>query len=135
RQAAEAWLAGARDGSVRNRSGDVYKPSAIRGYDAALRNRILPGLGALKLNDVSRRHLQDLADKMLAEGRDASTIRNAVMPVRAIFRRALNRGEVAVNPTAGLDLPAVRGRRDRIASPEEAAKLIAALVPPPYAEE
>src|SRR5689334_16217190 len=34
REAATAWLAGARDGSIRNRSGDVYKPSVIRGYDA-----------------------------------------------------------------------------------------------------
>src|SRR3954454_14355212 len=29
-QAAEAWLTGARTGQVRNRSGDSYKPSAIR---------------------------------------------------------------------------------------------------------
>jgi integrase len=32
-----------------------------------------------------------------------------------------------LNPTTGLTLPAVRGRRDRIASPTEAAALIAAL--------
>jgi integrase len=32
-----------------------------------------------------------------------------------------------INPTAGLTLPAVRGRRDRIASPTEAAALLAAL--------
>jgi integrase len=51
------------------------------------------------------------------------------MPLRAIFRRAVNRGEVAVNPTTGLELPAVRGRRDRIADPEEARELIAALPP------
>ncbi|MDP8943141.1 MAG: site-specific integrase [Actinomycetota bacterium] len=37
------------------------------------------------------------------------------------------RGELAVNPTTGLELPAVRGKRDRIASPEEAAALIAAV--------
>jgi len=49
------------------------------------------------------------------------------MPLRAIYRRAVDRGEVTVNPTMGLKLPAVRGRRDRIASPIEAAALIAAL--------
>ena len=48
------------------------------------------------------------------------------MPLRAIFRRAVARGEVALNPTTGLELPAVRGRRDRIASPNEAARLIEA---------
>src|SRR5439155_18641395 len=35
--------------------------------------------------------------------------------------------EVAINPTTGLELPAVRGGRDRIVSPVQAAALIAAL--------
>ncbi len=52
-QAAEAWLAGAHDGSIRNRSGDVYKPSAIRGYEQALRIRVLPALGKARLADLS----------------------------------------------------------------------------------
>jgi integrase len=56
-----------------------------------------------------------------------STVRNTLMPLRAIFRRALARGEIAVNPTTGLELPAVEGSRDRIASPLEAAALLAAL--------
>ncbi len=127
RQAADAWLAGAREGSVRTRSGDRYKPSAIRGYGAALRLRVLPDLGGARLSDVRRADLQDLADRMLAKGCDASTIRNTLMPVRAIYRRAVSRGEVSVNPTTGLELPAVRGRRDRIASPAEADELLAAL--------
>jgi integrase len=49
-----------------------------------------------------------------------------LLPPRAIYRRALSRGEVAVNPTAGLEMPAVRSR-DRVAAPAEAAQLIAAV--------
>src|SRR6266540_1457561 len=94
REAANAWLVGAKDGSVRTRSGDVYKPSALRGYEAALRDRILPALGAVKLSEIQRRDVQDLADRMLAESLDPSTIRNALMPLRVIFRRAVARGEV-----------------------------------------
>jgi integrase len=71
--------------------------------------------------------VQDIVDRMLADGHQPSTIRTKLMPLRAIFRRALARGEVAVNPVAGVELPAVRGRRERIASPVEAAALIAAL--------
>jgi len=127
REAAEAWLAGANDGTIRNRSGDVYKPSALRGYAQALRSRILPELGARRLSDVHRTDIQDLADRLLADCLDPSTIRNALLPARAIFRRAVSRGDVAVNPTTGLELPAVRGRRERIASPAEAAQLLAAL--------
>lgn len=64
---------------------------------------------------------------MMADGLGASTIRNALMPLRAIYRQALALDEVAVNPTAGVQLPAVRGKRERIAPPAEAVRLIDAL--------
>jgi integrase len=127
RHVANVWLEGAREGTIRTRSGDAYKPSAIRGYQAALNNRLLPALGAKKLADVRRADLQDFADSLLAAGLDPSTIRNSLMPLRAIYRRALARGDVGINPTAGLELPAVRGQRDRIASPEEAVRLLEGL--------
>jgi integrase len=127
REAWEAWLVGARDGTIRTRSGDRYKPSVTRSYEQSMKLRILDDFGAARLGDVGRTDLQDLADRLLAKGLDPSTVRNALMPLRALFRRALSRGDVAVNPTAGLELPAVRGRRERIATPAEAAALIAAL--------
>ncbi|MGH3024774.1 MAG: site-specific integrase, partial [Gaiellaceae bacterium] len=46
-----------------------------------------------------------------------------------IYRRAIEDGDLAVNPCERLRLPAARGRRERIASPTEAAVLIAALRP------
>jgi integrase len=126
RAAWEAWLAGAEEGTIRTRSGDPYKPSVIRSYRQVMELRVLDDLGAAKLGDVGRPDLQDFADH-LRGGLDASTVRNALMPLRAIYRRALSRGEVAVNPTSGLELPAVRGKRELIASPAEAAALIEAL--------
>jgi integrase len=51
------------------------------------------------------------------------------MPLRVIYRRALEDGDVAINPCLGLRLPAVRGRRDRIATPTEAATLLGVLAP------
>jgi integrase len=128
-EAAHAWLDGARAGTIRNRSGDPYKPSAIRGYAKALRLRVLPRFGEVKLLELRPIDVQDLVDEMLAQGLSPSTIDATLNPLRAIYRRAVNRGRVAVNPARGLELPPVRGRRDRIASPEEAAKLIEALLP------
>jgi len=127
RDAAQAWLVGAREGSIRNRSGDRYKPSVLRSYEIALRLRLLPELGGRRVSEIRRADVQDFADRLLQRGEEASTIRNSLMPLRAIFRRAVARGDVAVNPTTGLELPAVRGRRDRIVSPEQAAKLLDAL--------
>jgi len=117
-------------GRVRTRSGDLYKPSAIRSYEAALRDHIVPRLGRTRLGDLQHRDVQWIADDLLAEGRDPSTIRNALMPLRVIFRRAVEDGDLAVNPCTHLRLPAVRGRRERIASPEEAQRLLAALPDP-----
>lgn len=127
RDAASAWLAGAEAGTIRTRSGDEYKPSTLRSYQASLDARILPDYGSGKLSDLGRLDVQGLVDQMLADGCDPSTIRNTLMPLRVIYRRALNRGDITLNPTTGLELPAVRGRRDRIATPEQAAQLLNAL--------
>lgn len=60
-------------------------------------------------------------------GADPSTIRNALKPLQVIYRRSIDDGALAINPCERLRLPAARGRRERIASPTEAAALIAAL--------
>jgi integrase len=129
KQAADAWIASAKAGAIRNRSGAIYKPSAIRSYDDALNARVLPALGGYRLADLRRQDVQRFAERLLGEGLDPSTIKNALMPLRAIYRRHVALGDVAVSPTDGLHLPAAEGRRDRIVSPTEAAKLIAALRP------
>ena len=64
---------------------------------------------------------------MLGAGLAPSTVRNAIDPLRAIYRRAIQRDEIAINPTTNLDLPASRKSRDRIASPVEAKALLDAL--------
>ncbi|MDQ3865988.1 MAG: N-terminal phage integrase SAM-like domain-containing protein, partial [Actinomycetota bacterium] len=66
REAAEAWLDGVKSGAIRNRSGHAYKPSAIRGYEAALVMRVLPELGGRRLSEIRRVDLQDFADRLCA---------------------------------------------------------------------
>jgi integrase len=126
-QAWEAWYDGAKAGTIRNRSGDPFKPSALRAYNSAMRNRVLPELGAVRLVELRRSDLQEFADGRLADGLSASAVQVTLLPLRAIFRRTISRGELAANPCAGLELPAVRGQRERYASPEEAEALIAAI--------
>jgi hypothetical protein len=127
REAAARWLKGAREGVIRARSGDPYKPSAIRSYEASLRLRVCPAIGHMRLSEVTRVDLQDLIDRLVASGLTPSAVGCTLLPLRVIYLRAVDRGDVAVNPTTGLRLPAGRGGRDRIASPEEAARLIDAL--------
>jgi integrase len=127
-QAAEALLTGARDGSIPTGKGTRYKPSALRSYDETLGLHVLPAIGHIRLWDVRRVDVQAIADGMTAEGLSASTVHNAINPLRAIYRRAIRRDEfTGVDPTKGLELRRPDGRRDRIAAPEEAEALIAAL--------
>jgi integrase len=126
-KAAEAWLAGARDGTIRNRSGDTFKPSAVRSYDTSLRLRVLPELGHKRLSDLKRNDVQELVDQLIANGLEPATIQATIIPLKSICRRELHRGRITVNPTLGLELPAVRSGRDRIADPVEGARLLAVL--------
>jgi site-specific recombinase XerC len=88
--------------------------------------RILPKLGGARLSNILRIDVQELADEMLGEGLNPSTIRNTLMPLRAVFRRALKRSEVAISPLTELELPAVRGRREWTRPAEDALLLVAA---------
>lgn len=92
RDAAEEWLEAARAGVIRTRSGHPYKPSAIRSYEASLRSCALPQIGHLRLTAIDRNPLQDLADGLVGRGYAPATIRNAILPLRAIYRRAAERG-------------------------------------------
>ncbi len=108
-EAAAEWLEAARAGVVRTRSGEPYKPSALRSYAQALRTKLLPALGQKRLCALERNDVQDLVDGLVAAGSAPSTVRNAVLPLRAIYRRSLERSDVAVNPDRGA--AATRGER------------------------
>jgi integrase len=129
RDAAETFVEGIASGAIRTRAGERYKPSVVREYERSLRLHVLPTLGGARLSRIQRRDVQRLADDLLAAGADPSTIRNALKPVQVIYRRTIEDGDLAVNPCERLRLPAARGRLERIASPTEAAALIAALRP------
>src|SRR5215216_2310640 len=108
KEAWDEWYAAAQEGTARNRSGDPFKPSALRAYEGAMRLRVLPALENVRLAELRRSDLQAFADGLLAKGLSPSYIQVTLLPLRAIVRRALSRDELAVNPCNGLQLPAVR---------------------------
>lgn len=126
-EAADELLAGMKDGTIVNRSRRPYKPATIRSYERALKLRVRPALGRMRLSDVGPGHVQRLAEQLLREGLDASTVRNTLDPVRVIFRRALRLGEVSSDPTGALELPAPQGRRTVNLGPADALALVEAL--------
>lgn len=133
-EAAAEWLTAAKAGLIRTRSSETYKPSAVRAYRQALNHRVLPHLGAKRLTAISHTTLQDFTDQLTAQALSPSSVRNTLLPLRAIYRRAQRRGEVAVNPTLNLTVPPVRSQRDRIATPTEIRPLLDALQPGDWGE-
>ena len=129
REVADEWLREARAGIVTNRSGDRYKPSSIRAYAGSLELRVLPELGDREFVSVTRGDLQRLVDRLVAQQPplSPSTVQCALLPLRAMYRRALSLDEVTINPTVGLRVPAVRGGRDHVVDPPQASALIEAL--------
>jgi integrase len=114
-EAAEVLIKGAHDGTILDRAGKPYKPSTARGYEQLLHAYVIPALGGWKLSELQRRDVQDFVDGLRSQGLSPSTIANILDPLRVIFRRAIRRDEVALDPTENLDLPAIRGRRDAVA--------------------
>lgn len=127
RDEAVAFLEGARAGLIPDRSGKQYKASTLRGYARWLDRDVLPELGHIRISDLTREDVQELADKLARSGRSPSSVKNVLDALRVICRRAVRKNLIAVNPTTDLELRKARGRRERVADPEEAARLLDAL--------
>ncbi len=126
-----SWLEMAEAGEILNRSGDPYKPSTLRTIEQDLRLRLIPELGPHAMSDIYKADLQRLVGKWLKQGLSASKIHATITAAQVLWRDFdLITGTdnlLANDPTHGLRLPAVRGRRDRIATSDEAHRLLTAL--------
>lgn len=68
-------------------------------------------------------------DDLVRKGLAPATIDAALTPLRALYRRAVARGDATVNPTVGIEKPAVRYGERRVVPPDQAEAMIAALEP------
>lgn len=128
-EALRRFIAGMEAGTVRPKGRARYKPNTIRSYERVVRVYIDPSrVSGLKVPQVRRRDLQELADELLGSGLSASTVSNIFNPLQAFYRRAVDRDELTYNPSGRIDLPGGASKRPkRIASAEEAETLLAAL--------
>jgi integrase len=126
-EAGQRLLADMRQGVVRTRKGDVYKSRSVESYETSLIQHVYPAIGMKKVGDVERPDVQRLVDEMLRCKANPSTIRNAINPLRVLYRRVLRAGGLDTSPCDHLALPALRGRRERIANPAEAKRLLDVL--------
>ncbi len=127
KDAIPAWLDGMRSGQARNSSGRRFKPAAIRAYERAIRLRVLPAFGEIRVDDLAAAQVQAWIDGMVADRLAPATIDTSLTALRSFYRRALTRGEARSNPCVGLEKPAIERANKRIVPPAIAAKMIDAL--------
>src|SRR5579863_7472711 len=104
---ADRWLQDATDGTVRNRSGDPYKPSALRAYRASLQLHVYPTLADRRFIEIEHKEMQNLVDRLHQDGWSANRVSGIVLPLKALYRWAMPRIQgLERNPTSNLEMPA-----------------------------
>lgn len=127
RDAHTRFVEAAREGRALNKHGRRYKPSALKDIDECLRVHVIPRLGPRRLTDVRRSDVQKLIDD-LTPAMSGSRVRSVVNAIRSLYRWAQDREMVGHDPAALVRLPAMNATpRDRVATPAEFARLLAAL--------
>ncbi len=133
---------GMESGKIKTRGGRAYKPSVCRGYDLSMRTHVLPYFGdgkrLVEITDLDMQafvdHLQECdapAKRKAAglEGLHPSTIRNALMPLRLIHRRAKRRKLPVGQWFGDLELPEAEASDRRAFERGEVLAMLAALSP------
>lgn len=125
--AARALGRGIRAGTVRNRNGMPYKPSVSRRMESSLREHVIPRIGAIPAEALTRREVQRLVDDVAAE-KTPETARKALNALSVALRVAERDGVIERNPAHDIRVPqSGEGERPiRILTPEEADALILA---------
>jgi integrase len=89
---------------------------------------VKPLLGGMRLGEIEPRHLSDLIRVMRRNGYAESSIHNALMPLRGLYRLARSRGLAGRSPFDGLDpseVPRpVPGSSGRVLDENELAALV-----------
>jgi integrase len=83
-----------------------------------LQRDVVPTLGTLKAKDLTRRDIARLLDSVAARGAPIAANRTLAV-VRKMMNWALDRGEVTINPAAGIAAPSKEQSRDRVLTDEE----------------
>lgn len=96
------------------------RPTTVENYRRYIDQDIAPSaLGAMKLVDIRRRHINAFIDQLLAAGRGAVTVRRIVAVVQGSLRAAAAEETIEDNPATLLRLPLVDKRDIEAWEPEQ----------------
>jgi integrase len=85
-------------------SGDPWKESTLESYRANLEKHIYPVIGAQPIDQIRRKHLKALFDKLSADGFARSTLSLIKAPVSGVFKYAVDSEIIESNPIKDLSI-------------------------------
>jgi integrase len=128
-------------GAAMTRSGTAYKPGVAKEYRQLVDRYLVPALRGdlvrIRTRELERQHLVALRSELSSENPktgeklNGSTIQNAMMPLRAVVRREMERGVLNVDPFHKLSMPSRTAKTTRRAAERiEAGQLLSVLTDP-----
>ncbi len=102
------------------------RPKTLDWYGATLRRWVLPGLGDLRLRDITPLHIYRLYQGLLARGVSGTSVRRVHACLRVAFRQAVRWSMLPADPTARVKPPAEKRREVHVLTPEEARRFLEA---------
>ena len=81
------------------------KPKSVDRLEGTLRYDVYPYIGDIQLANLKAKDVQDMINKLKADGKAYSTIKKAYEAVNACFKTGVKQKTVASNPAEGVSLP------------------------------
>ena len=97
----QGWL-----DSYAGRTARGFRENTRADYRRELERFAVPFFGQMRLAEIEPSHIKSFLHKLARKGLAASTIRNALAPVRAMLADAAEDGLIRSNPAAGVRIPA-----------------------------
>ena len=108
------------------------KPSTRRAYLQILKARILPALGAMELDQVTRRDVQLLINRLHDQGKSRHTCDNVRTVIRSLFRQAIRDEYITANPATLIQMPQADPRVPRAVPSAEKMQAVLDTLEEPY---
>jgi integrase len=90
----EAWLTH----WLENIAEPSVRPKTYAGYRTAVRQYLIPGLGAHRIDRLQPEHIEKLYAKLRARGLKPATVHQAHRTLRTALNEAVRRGQLSTNP-------------------------------------
>jgi integrase len=97
---AREWLE-----TFQGRTGNGIRPETLSDYRFDLERDAIPFFGSTQLAAIEPRDIKRFVAKLAERGLAASSVRNALAPLRALFATAFDDGLIKRNPCSGLRIP------------------------------